>query len=520
MNLPIDDAYSISDIQPGDKPAYLEYLQEKQIYDQTFNIPYPYTEADADWWLNHVAETTKNQNGISVNWAIREKGGRLVGGIGFHGFEIGKSHRAEIGYWLAKPFWSKGIMTKAVKASSIYAFKELGLSRITANVFDFNIGSAKVLEKSGYQCEGILRSHYNKDGKIFDGKMYALTIQDVHLNHLSISHKNKNYVIRPVVDADIPAIRKLVNAAYQELADMGLNYTATYQDDVITRDRVSKGRAFALTDQDAILGTVLFAEQNYFTKRRTGYVSQLAIAPSLKKSGLGSLLMDLCEEIAAREKFEGIQLDTAKPAKHLVEWYQKRGYEIVGETRWDDKTYESWIFEKSLRSQLPRPEFIKHYTEIQDLDNAHYPDSDELLSIGSPFAKKFGLTNLGIHHEILPPGRRTSWPHAESEEEEFVYVIDGNPDAWIDGHLYRLNPGDAVGFVPGTGICHTFLNNTQANVHLLVVGEATKKTNKCFYALHPKRNEQAKKEGWLWEDPPHQALGNHDGRPDAQKAKS
>ncbi len=169
---------------------------------------------------------------------------------------------------------------------------------------------------------------------------------------------------------------------------------------------------------------------------------------------------------------------------------------------------------------MKRPDFIKNYLEIQDKDDAHYPDSDELLSIGSPFAKMFGLKKLGIHHEVLPPGRRTSWPHAESDEEEFVYVIEGHPDAWIDGQLYRLNPGDGVGFPSGTGLCHTFINNTDTDVRLLVVGEATKKENKCFYAFHTERNEQAKKEDWLWENPPQQKLGDHDGLPDQQRKKT
>jgi uncharacterized cupin superfamily protein len=164
---------------------------------------------------------------------------------------------------------------------------------------------------------------------------------------------------------------------------------------------------------------------------------------------------------------------------------------------------------------LERPPFIKNYQEIQNKDDSHYPGSDELLSIGSPFAKKFGLKKLGIHHEVLLPGRRTSWPHAESDEEEFVYVIEGHPDVWLDGVLHRLNPGDGVGFPSGTGICHAFLNNTKDSVRLLVVGEATKKENKIFYALHPERNEQIKKEGCLWENPPPHPLGPHDGIPRA-----
>jgi len=163
---------------------------------------------------------------------------------------------------------------------------------------------------------------------------------------------------------------------------------------------------------------------------------------------------------------------------------------------------------------MKRPKFIKHYSEIQYHDDAAYPNSDELLSIGSPFAKKLGLKQLGIHHEVLPPGRRTSWPHAEAEEEEFVYVIEGQPDAWVDGVLYPLNPGDGIGFVPGTGIAHTFINNTESEVRLLVVGEANKKTNRCFYSHAIERNAEGKEEGWLWEDHPVQEQGDHDGLPD------
>lgn len=180
MLLKVNDAFHISDIALQDKSAYLEHFKEKQIYDQTLAIPYPYTEADADWWINNSIECTKRQGGRSVNWALRRsQDNYLIGGIGFLGFNIGESHRAELGYWLAKPYWNKGIMTAAVKAASNYGFKEFGLIRITANVFSSNLGSARVLEKAGFKCEGTLRSHYKKDGEIRDGKLYALLKQDL-----------------------------------------------------------------------------------------------------------------------------------------------------------------------------------------------------------------------------------------------------------------------------------------------------------------------------------------------------
>ena len=75
---------------------------------------------------------------------------------------------AEIGYWLAKPYWKKGIMSEAVKKICEIGFNEFGLSRITANVFEQNIGSARVVEKCGFTLEAAcLKNYYKKDGKLY-----------------------------------------------------------------------------------------------------------------------------------------------------------------------------------------------------------------------------------------------------------------------------------------------------------------------------------------------------------------
>jgi uncharacterized cupin superfamily protein len=158
-----------------------------------------------------------------------------------------------------------------------------------------------------------------------------------------------------------------------------------------------------------------------------------------------------------------------------------------------------------------RPPFIAHWSELEKADDSHYDGDDELMSIGAPLGRLFGLTRIGIHHERLPPGRRTSFPHAERTEEEFVYVLEGAPDAWIDGHLHPLKSGDAVGFPAGTGISHTFINNTDAEVRLLVVGEKRPADNTFFYPLHPERPLERE---LLWEGHPEHDLGPHDGMPD------
>lgn len=168
---------------------------------------------------------------------------------------------------------------------------------------------------------------------------------------------------------------------------------------------------------------------------------------------------------------------------------------------------------------MERPSFIRHYSQLQESDgDNHYPGDEELLSLGAPLGKSLGLSRLGIHHELIKPGRRTSWPHAESTEEEFFFVLEGNPQAWINGRLYDLVPGDAVAFPAGTGIAHTVINNTERDVRLLVVGERSKPDNRCYYPLNPSRKPQMG--DFWWSDPPDQDFGSHDGKPDELRKRS
>lgn len=179
MKLAINDSYFISDIAQGDQPAYIEHLRVRQIYEQTLTIPFPYTQADADWWVDHSLAAYAAAGGRSSNWAIRRASDDyLVGGIGFVDLKIGQTHKAELGYFLCKPLWNTGLMTQTVARVCEYGFREFGLEKITAHVFAHNVGSARVLEKNGFQCEGLLRGHYKKDGRIFDGKIYGRLVTD------------------------------------------------------------------------------------------------------------------------------------------------------------------------------------------------------------------------------------------------------------------------------------------------------------------------------------------------------
>ncbi len=136
--------------------------------------------------------------------------------------------------------------------------------------------------------------------------------------------------------------------------------------------------------------------------------------------------------------------------------------------------------------------------------------SPDVKSTSANFSAAAGFKKMGVHHVSLPPGARTSLPHAESLEEEFVFVISGHPHVWIDGFVYELSPNCAVGFPSGTGIAHNFINNSNENVELLVLGERTKDDNFCSFPINP---EQEKTCGIWWADAPRRALGPHSGKP-------
>ena len=184
----------LSSFREQDKAALLEHLSTKDVYNTTLNIPYPYTETDADFWIRHRQQVTKRQ-GIEVTFAIRDSNGRLIGGIGADELELTannqadanlsnqvvvspRAHRVEFGYWLARPYWGQGIMTDAVRAYVKYAFTELNLLKLTAHVFVENLASARVLEKNSFKLEGRLRQHFLKDGRLLDALAYGLLKDD------------------------------------------------------------------------------------------------------------------------------------------------------------------------------------------------------------------------------------------------------------------------------------------------------------------------------------------------------
>jgi len=155
-------------LDDSDRSALAQLANNKKIWDNLRDVmPYPYTEDDALFFI-HLAK----QEEPSLTFAI-EYNGELCGVIGLVPQQDVYKKTAEIGYWIGEPFWNKGIATKAVNLLTNYGFDKLGLVRIHTGVFDYNIGSMKVLEKCGYKKDGVFEKAIIKNGNIYDEHRFS-----------------------------------------------------------------------------------------------------------------------------------------------------------------------------------------------------------------------------------------------------------------------------------------------------------------------------------------------------------
>ena len=168
MELQIGE-WTLRDWRESDIPSLVRYANNRNVWINLLDrFPHPYTRADGEAWIALRAKAIPQ-----TKFAIANSK-EAIGGIGIE-LQSGNQRRsAAIGYWLAEPFWSQGIMTLAAGAMTDYAFAEFDLVRIYTTVLDWNPASARVLEKAGYSLEGRLRKSVVKDGKLVDQLLYAI----------------------------------------------------------------------------------------------------------------------------------------------------------------------------------------------------------------------------------------------------------------------------------------------------------------------------------------------------------
>ncbi len=166
--------------QPGDEKRLSLHANNKAIWlNLRDRFPHPYTSADAENWIQAVVDPV-----LETNFAI-DVGGEAVGNIGLRiGDDIDR-YSAEAWYWLGEAHWGNGILTATLQTITGYAFTNFPLFRIYALPFAHNAASIRVLEKVGYQREGLLRWSAVKDGVLLDKLIYAYLSNTWTENRLS-----------------------------------------------------------------------------------------------------------------------------------------------------------------------------------------------------------------------------------------------------------------------------------------------------------------------------------------------
>lgn len=180
--LPTHIACSRSALRPWretDRASLLRYADDRDVWRNLRRLPHPYTEADADAWLRFAAADPPPQGVYAI-----EVGGEVVGTIALERGADVEAQSFEVGYWLGRPHWGRGIVTEALRAVTEAAFAEPDVARVYAAVFSWNPASMRVLEKAGYRREAVLVRSGVKDGTVMDRVVYAVT-RDVGLPYVA-----------------------------------------------------------------------------------------------------------------------------------------------------------------------------------------------------------------------------------------------------------------------------------------------------------------------------------------------
>jgi RimJ/RimL family protein N-acetyltransferase len=149
--------------QQEDIPSLVAQANNIKISSNTRDsFPYPYTEEDAETYINHTRMKLSPED-----FAIVTEG-KAVGGISLVPLSDVERFSAEIGYWIGEDYWNRGIVTEVVRTFSDYLFTHTNIVRLFACVYVHNLPSVRVLEKSDFRRVGILQKAAFKNNRFID----------------------------------------------------------------------------------------------------------------------------------------------------------------------------------------------------------------------------------------------------------------------------------------------------------------------------------------------------------------
>lgn len=161
--------FELRPFRTDDAESLSFHANNKNISDNLTNgFPFPYTLEHAHKFI----EMAMNHSPTQIMAITHDD--KVIGGIGLHPQEDVYFKNMELGYWLAEPYWGKGIMTKAIGQMVNYGFENFDISRIFARPYGYNSGSIKALEKAGFIEEAFLKKTFYKNDQYFDEYIYAV----------------------------------------------------------------------------------------------------------------------------------------------------------------------------------------------------------------------------------------------------------------------------------------------------------------------------------------------------------
>lgn len=161
--------FKLREWQHTDLESLVKYANNYNISRFLTNqFPHPYTREDGEAFLASVTE------GTPLHVLAIEINGEAAGSIGVFPQTDIHCKNAEMGYWLAEPYWGQGIMTRAIAQMTDYAFAHFDVNRIFARPFGTNPGSQKALQKAGFTLEARFTDALYKHGEYMDELVFAI----------------------------------------------------------------------------------------------------------------------------------------------------------------------------------------------------------------------------------------------------------------------------------------------------------------------------------------------------------
>jgi len=289
----------------GDAADLTAAINNKKVLDNLRDgMPYPYTEKDAAEFISATLTAEKDsQYAFAITYD-----GKVIGSIGV--FRKENVHRltAELGYYIAEPYWGKGIVTEAVLQMCGFVFENTDIVRIFAEPYAHNTASCRVLEKAGFQFEGILRQNTVKNGQSFDMKMYAIL---------------KPPVIRPLKKEDISPTMDMVWKVFSEFiapdyAQEGIDEFKRFIDPDHIAKKMESGefKLWGAFDKDYPVGVVALGPPLR--------IALLSVDKQYHRQGIARRLFQTA--LNDKNRTDGHHKITVNASRYAVDIYRRLGF--------------------------------------------------------------------------------------------------------------------------------------------------------------------------------------------------